>query len=116
MIDKPYHSVASDFQRGALIQIAIRRAGEIVRESFVHGLMVDDLGDAEVTLFAEDAWERYCKTVTFDYPDFAHTLFLRAYRMGYKAYAADLPRGIHPNTYVLAELLEEEIHQAHSHE
>lgn len=113
MIDKPYHSIASDFQRAALIQIAIRRAGDIVRESFFHGLMVDDLGDAEVAIFAEDAWMRYDKTVTFDYPDYAHTLFLRAFRIGYQAYCDDVPRGIHPDTHVLAELLEEQMRQAH---
>ncbi len=108
-MDKPFYSVASDFQRGALIQMAMRRAGEIARESFYHGLMMDDLGNAEVSLFAEDAWERYCLLVTFDYPDYAHTLFLRAYRAGYRAYCDDLPRGIHPDTHVLAELLEEEM-------
>lgn len=110
-----FYSVASDFQRGAMIQVAIERAGEIARESFYHGLMVSDLGEAELALFADDAWERFSKTVTFDYPDYAHDLFLRAYRMAYQAYVDDLPRGIHPNPYVLAELLEEEIRQAHAH-
>jgi hypothetical protein len=112
-----FYSIASDFQRGAIIQFAMRRAGEIARESFYHGLLVGDLGEAEVVLFAEDAWERFSRTVTFDYPDYAHDLFLRAYRMAYQAHADDLPRGIHPNTYVLAELLEEQIRQeqAHSH-
>lgn len=114
MIDKPYHSIASDFQRGAMIQVAMRRAGEIARESFYNGLMAGDLGDAEIDLFAEDAWERFSRTVMFDYPDYAHVLFLRAYRMGYRAYSDDLPQGIHPNTFVLAELLEEEIRQEHS--
>ena len=109
-----FYSIASDFQRGAMIQVAMRRAGEIARASFYHGLMVGDLGDAELALFADDAWERFSKSVTFDYPNYAHDVFLRAYRMAYRAYADDLPQGIHPNTYVLAELLEEEIRQAHN--
>lgn len=103
-----FYSIASDFQRGAMIQVAMRRAGEIARESFYHGLLVGDLGEAELRVFAEDAWRRFSMRVTFDYPDFAHDLFLRAYRMAYHAYADDLPRGMAPNTYVLAQVLEEE--------
>ena len=109
-----FYSIASDFQRGAMIRVAMRRAGEIAIESFYHGLMVGDLGEVEVTVFAEDAWQRFSATVTFDYPDYAHDMFLRAYRKAYQAYADDLPRGIDPNTYVLAELLEEEMRQAHN--
>ena len=41
----------------AMIQVAMQRAGEIARESFYHGLTVGDLGDAELALFAEDAWK-----------------------------------------------------------
>jgi hypothetical protein len=106
-----FYSIASDFQRAMIIQVAMRRAGEVARESFYHGLMVGDLGAAELTIFAEDAWRRFSTSLTFDYPDYAHNLFLRAYQKAYQAHADDLPRGIHPNTYVLAELLEEEIRQ-----
>lgn len=116
MTDKPYHSIASDFQRAAMIQMAMRKAGDVARESFYHGLIISDLGDAEVTLFAEDAWERFYRIVTFDYPDYAHEVFLRAYRLGYAAFAVELPRGAHPNTHALAEQLEDEMRQAHSHE
>ena len=56
------------------------------------------------------------KSVPFDYPQYAHDLFLRAYRKAYQAYSDDLPQGIHPNIYVLAELLEEEVHQTHDHD
>jgi hypothetical protein len=115
LMNGQFYSIASDFQRGAMIQVAMQRAGEIARESFYHGLLVGDLGEAELALFAEDAWERFSKTVTFDYPGYAHDLFHRAYRMSYQAYADDLPQGIRPNTYVLAELLEEEVRQAHDH-
>jgi len=111
-----FYSIASDFQLGAMIQVAMRRAGEMARESFYHGLTVGDLGEVELTLFANDAWQRFSMTVTFDYPHYAHDVFLRAYRMAYQAYADDLPRGIAPNMYVLAELLEEEIRQAHNHD
>ncbi len=110
-----FYSIASDFQRGAMIQVAIRRAGEMARESFYHGLTVGDLGEVELRLFANDAWQRFSMTVTFDYPDYAHDVFLRAYRMAYQAYADDLPRGLDPNTYVLAELLVEEVRHAHHH-
>jgi hypothetical protein len=111
-MDKPYYSVASDFQRNAMVQVAIQRAGEIARESFYHGLMAVDLGDAELALFATDAWDRFSQSVTFDYPDYARMLFQRAYHRAYQAYADDLPRGIHPNPYVIAELLDEEMRQA----
>lgn len=116
MQEKPYHSVASDYQRAAMIQIAMRRAGEVVREIFYNGLMMGDMGDTEVTIFAEDAWDRFVRVVTFDYPDYAHVIFLRAYRLGYQAFATDLPRGQHPNTHALAEQLEEEMRQAHDSE
>src|SRR5690242_966643 len=110
-----FYSIASDFQRATIIQVAMRRAGEVARESFYHGLMVGDLGEAELAIFAEDAWGRFSTSLTFDYPDYAHNLFLRAYQKAYQAHADDLPRGIHPNTYVLAELLEEELRQEHNH-
>jgi hypothetical protein len=114
-MDKSYYSIASDSQRGAVMQTAMQRAGEIARESFYHGLMVGDLGDAELALFAEDAWGRFSARATFDYPVYAHDLFFRAYRKAYQAYADDLPRGIHPNTFVLAALLEEELHLERDH-
>lgn len=114
-MNSQFYSIASDFQRAAIIQVAMRRASEVARESFYHGLMVGDLGPAELAIFAEDAWGRFSASATFDYPDYAHGLFLRAYRMAYQAHADDLPRGIHPNTYVLAELLEEELRQEHTH-
>lgn len=112
-MDKPYYSVASDLQRDMLIQTAMRRAGDVARESFYHGLMVSDLGDNEVSLFAEDAWARFTLLVTFDYPGYAHALFQRAYVVAYRAFSFDLPRGTHPDTHALAAALEDEIHQAH---
>ena len=114
-MDKPFHSVASDYQRVAMIHVAMRRACEIARESFYHGLIADHLGDSELTLFAEDAWERFSNTVIFDYPAYAHELFKRAYRVAYQAFSENLPHGIHPDTSSLAEKLEDEIHQAHGH-
>ena len=47
-----FYSIASDFQRATIIQVAMRRAGEVARESFYHGLMLGYLGDAELALFA----------------------------------------------------------------
>ena len=115
MVHSQFYSIASDFQRATIIQVAMRRAGEVARESFYHGLMVGDLGEVELALFAEDAWGRFSMSVTFDYPDYAHNLFLRAYHLAYHAHADDLPRGIHPNTSVLAELLEEAMRQERHH-
>lgn len=112
-MEKPYYSIASEVQRGMLMQTAMRRAGDIARESFFHGLAVDDLGDDELALFAEDAWARFTVLVTFDYPGYAHMLFRRAYLVAYRAFCVELPRGGRPDTQALAEELEAEIHQAH---
>lgn len=114
-MDKPYYSVASELQRSVLIQTAMRRAGEVARESFYHGLTVGDLGNEELALFAEDAWERFKLLATFDYPGYARALFQRAYFVAYRAFSVELPRGNHPDTHALAAALEEEIHQAHGH-
>ncbi len=112
-MDKPYYSIASEMQRSVLLQTAMRRAGDIARESFYHGLMTDDLGDQELGYFAEDAWQRFTLMVTFDYPGYARVLFQRAYIVACRAFSVDLPRGAHPDTHALAAALEDEIHQAH---
>lgn len=112
-MEKPYYSVASDIQRAMLIQTAMRRAGDIARESFYHGLLADDLRDEELLLFADDAWERFTVQVIFDYPGYACALFRRAYLVAYRAFSVDLPRGARPDTHALAAVLEDEIHQAH---
>jgi hypothetical protein len=112
-MDKSYYSVASDMQRAMLMQTAMRRAGDVARESFYHGLVTDDLGDEELLLFADDAWERFTVQVVFDYPGYACALFRRAYLVAYRAFSTDLPHGRRPDTHALAASLEDEIHQAH---
>ena len=105
-MDKQVHSIASDLLRVAMIQSAMRHAAELARESFYHGLGIGDIPDTELVPFAEDAWRKYTLRVTFDYPDYAHTLFVHAYQMAYQAYARELSKGLHPNVPILAEEFE----------
>jgi hypothetical protein len=114
-VEKRFHTIASDFQRSALLQLAMRKAVELARDSFYHGLAVEDLTEYDQSLFAEDAWTRFSQTVSFDYPDYAHTLFLLAFQAAYRASAHDLPRGIHPDTHALANTLEIELGLQPSH-
>jgi hypothetical protein len=108
-MDKQVHSIASDFLRGSMIQFAMRKAAELARESFYHGLGGDDLGDEDLAYFAEDVWEKYTLTIGFDYPDYAHRLFLQGYRMAYRAYSRELPKGLHPNLQILVAQFETEM-------
>jgi hypothetical protein len=107
-MDKQVHSVASDFLRGALIQFAMRKAAELAREGFYLGLGSGDVGNEDLALFAEEAWGKYTLSISFDYPRYAHTLFLQAYRMAYHAYSRELPKGLHPNLQELVEEFESE--------
>ncbi len=85
------------------------------QRKFLHGLTVGDLGDAELALFAEDAWERFSKIVTFDYPQVRMTCSCEPIARHIRR-TQTISQGIHPNIYVLAELLEEEVHQTHDHD
>jgi hypothetical protein len=100
-MDKQLHSVASDFRRTAMLQYAMRRASELAREGFYFGLGTVDLGDKDLALFAEEAWRTYTLTIYFDYPRYAHSLFLQAHQMAYHAYALELPNDLHPNLPIL---------------
>jgi hypothetical protein len=100
-MDKQLHSVASDFLRTAMLQYAMRKASELAREGFYHGLGTLDMGDEDLALFAEEAWRTYTLTIYFDYPRYAHSLFLQAYKMAYRAYAQGLPNEHHPNLPIL---------------
>jgi hypothetical protein len=100
-MDKQVHSIASDFLRSSMVQYGMHKAAELARESFYHGLGSDSLSDEDIAFFAEEAWGKYTLTISFDYPGYAHTLFLTAYRMAYRAYAQELPKGLHPNLPIL---------------
>jgi len=108
-MDRHLHFIADDFQRKAMIQAAIRKAIELARDSFFHGLMIEALGDEELSLFAGEAWKAYSLVIEFDYPTYAETLFLQAYLMAYRVYQRDLPNGIHPSAVTLADQFEAEI-------
>jgi hypothetical protein len=100
-MEKQSHSIASDYLRTAMLQSAMRKASELAKEGFYHGLGTLEMGDEDLALFAEDAWRRYTLTIDFDYPSYAQRLFVEAYQMAYHAYARDLPNGLHPNLQIL---------------
>jgi hypothetical protein len=100
-MDKQLHSVASNFLRTAMLQYAMRKASDLAGEGFYFGLGTVDLRDEDLALFAEEAWRTYTLTIYFDYPGYAHSLFLQAYQMAYRAYAQGLPNDLHPNLPIL---------------
>jgi hypothetical protein len=108
-MEKHLYFIADDLQRRAMIQTAIIKAIELTRDSFFHGLMIDALDDSDLQVFADDAWKAYDRIIQFDYPTYAETLFLQAYRMAYRVYQRDLPHGIQPRATSLAEAFEAEI-------
>lgn len=108
-MDRHLHFIADDAQRRAMIQTAVRKAIELARDSFFHGLMIDAMDDEDLALFAGEAWKAYTSAIEFDYPSYAETLFLGGYRMAYRVYQRDLPHGIHPSAVTLADQFEAEI-------
>ena len=107
-MDRHLHFIGDDFQRRAMIQTAMRKAIELARDNFYHGLMMDALTDDDLALFAGEAWKAYDRVIEFDYPTYAQSLFLQAYRMAYQVYQRDLPHGVHPSTVTLTEEFEEQ--------
>jgi hypothetical protein len=108
-MDKQVHSIASDFHRTVMIQFAMRKASELAREAFYHGLGTLEIGDEDLALFAEEEWRRYTRTIDFDYSSYAHTLFIDAHRMAYRSYARALPHDSHPNLQILIAEFETEM-------
>ncbi len=108
-MDRHLHFIADDYQRKAMIQTAMRKAIELARDSFFHGLMIDALGDEDLAFFAGEAWKAYTRTIEFDYPTYAETLFLQAYINAYRVYQRELPKGVHPSAVTLAEEFEAEL-------
>jgi hypothetical protein len=109
LMDKQVHTIASDFHRTAMLQFAMRKASELAREGFYHGLGTLEMRDDDLALFAEEEWRRYTLRIGFDYPSYAHTLFVDAYRMAYRAYARALPDDLHPNLQILIAEFEAEM-------
>jgi len=96
-MEKPFHTVASDYMRAAMLQFAMRKAADLAAESFYNGLGLDSLGSDDLLIFSEDAWAKYSLSMDFDYPHYAHKLFLRAFHAAYLAYMQGLPNGAHPS-------------------
>ena len=108
-MEKQLHSVASDYLRGAMIQFAMRKAADLAGESFYHGLGIESLGGDDLELFAEDFWRKYSLTIDFDYPHYAHKLFLLAFQSAYLAHMQQLPHGKHPGLPELVAAFEAEV-------
>ena len=108
-MDKQTHSIASDYLRTTMLQYAMRKASELAREGFYNGLERLEMGDEDLTLFAQDAWHRYTLMISFDYLSYARRVFVQAYQMAYRAYARDLPNDLHPNLKILIAEFEIEV-------
>lgn len=103
---RTYHHVADDHQRGLLVQHAIRKGLEQARGDFFYALLADGLDDESLGLFARDAWAAYHRQVTFDYPQFAETLFLHADRTAYRRHLLEVASGRHTDPLALARTIE----------
>jgi hypothetical protein len=108
-MSKRIFHIANDVQRHGLIQAAMQKAVALAHECFFHALMVDGLDDEAVELFAREAWAQLAGAFEFDYPRYAQSLYIQAYKMAYRAAMRELPDGRHPNTAELAKAFEAEI-------
>jgi hypothetical protein len=101
-----YQHIADDHHRRLLILHAVRKGIDQARGDFYHALLVDGLDDESLDLFAREVWEAYQRQVTFDYPQFAETLFLRAYRTSYRRHLEDVASGRHTDPQAVAQTIE----------
>lgn len=101
-----YHHIADDYQRGLLVQHAVRKGIEQARGDFFFALLADGLDDEGVALCAREAWNAYHRQVTLDYPQFAETLYLHAYRAAYRRHLEDVTSGRHTDAPALARTIE----------
>ena len=102
------HSIASDFQRRALVRFAVAKGMEQARGDFFHALLVEGLDDESLSFFARAEWEAFSQRIQFDYPHFALALFLRAYQSAYRAHLLHLANGTHESPYDLIKAIEAE--------
>lgn len=103
---RTYHHVADDHQRGRLVQHAIRKGIDQARGDFFYALLTDGLDDESLGLLARDAWAAYHRQVTFDYPQFAETLYLHAYSTAYRGHLEVVASGRHTDPVALARTIE----------
>lgn len=108
-MSKRIFHIADDVQRGGLIRVAMRKAVALAHECFFHALMVDGLDDEALELFPQEAWAQLAEAFDFDYPRYAQSLYVQAYKTAYRAAMRELPDARHPNTAELAEAFEAEI-------
>jgi hypothetical protein len=106
--EKRFHSIADDHQRAALLRSAISKGQEQARGDFIYALLTDGLDDESLTLFAREAYDTRFHQIEFDYPQFAQSLFLGAYRLAYRARLRDLANGQHHSADELVALVEAE--------
>lgn len=105
---KLLHSIADNRQRAALLRAAISKGQEQARGDFFYALLTEGLDDESLTLFAREACDAYFRQIEFDYPQFAQSLFLRAYRLAYHARLRDLADGQHQSADELLAAVEAE--------
>ncbi len=104
-----FHSVADDRQRVALIRTAISKGQEQARGDFFYALLPEGLDDDSLMLFAREACDGHLRLIDYDYPQFAQTLFLRAYRAAYRVRVLDLANGQYHNPDELVAVVEAEV-------
>jgi hypothetical protein len=101
-----YHHIADDHSRGLLVQHAIRRGIEQARGDFYHALLVDGLDDEGLNLVADEAWNVYHRQVEFDYPQYAETLYVYAFRVAYRRHLENVAQGEPTDPVALARAIE----------
>ncbi|HEX6799409.1 MAG TPA: hypothetical protein VF116_17000 [Ktedonobacterales bacterium] len=103
---RAYHHIADDSHRSLLVRHAVLKGIEQARGDFFFALLADGLDDEGVALCAREAWNVYHRQVTFDYPQFAETLYLHAYRAAYRRHLEDVTSGRHTDVLALARTIE----------
>lgn len=89
----PFHSIADDYHQRLIVHRAVTQAREQARSAFLFGMDADGLDAEGVSILADEAWRIYQARITFDYPLYARTLFLHAYRTAYRVYIQGLAHG-----------------------
>lgn len=105
-VHRTYHHVADDHHRSLLVLHAVRKGIEQARGDFFYALLADGLDDESLGIFARDAWNAYHQRVTFDYPQFAETLFLHAYQTAYRRHLEEVTHGRSTDPVALALTIE----------
>ncbi|HEV7129911.1 MAG TPA: hypothetical protein VGN32_20930 [Ktedonobacterales bacterium] len=100
--------IADDYQRSALVRVAVQRAVELADEDFYHAQTVHGMADADLDMFAQHGLGMFSAIAEFDYQQFARDLYLRAYKAAYRAHLRDLVDGIRRAAGELVDAIERE--------